>query len=66
MTENTEKTWRCAKCDVPLEPKKTVFNYLSRSFTHEVEACPKCGAVLIPRELAEGKMAEVEEQLEDK
>jgi NAD-dependent SIR2 family protein deacetylase len=58
--------WRCGKCDVPLENKKTVFSYLGRSFTHEVPVCPKCGDVLIPKELARGKMAEVEEQLEDK
>ncbi|MDR0906467.1 MAG: DNA-binding protein [Oscillospiraceae bacterium] len=62
----TDEIWRCAKCDKPLEKRKTVFNYLGRSFTHEVDVCPKCGAVLIPSELAEGKMAEVEEQLEDK
>ena len=61
-----ENNWHCAACDVALEKRKTVFNYLGRSFTHEVDACPKCGAVLIPSELAEGKMAEVEAQLEDK
>jgi predicted RNA-binding Zn-ribbon protein involved in translation (DUF1610 family) len=58
--------WKCAKCGEELVVKKTVFTYLDRSFTHEVETCPKCGAVRIPRELAEGRMAEVEEQLEDK
>ena len=46
--------------------KKTVFTYLGRSFGHEVLTCPKCGKVFIPQDLAEGKMAEVEEQLEDK
>ncbi|MDR1064933.1 MAG: hypothetical protein LBL25_01015 [Oscillospiraceae bacterium] len=61
-----EENWLCGKCNVPLETKKTVFSYLGRSFTHDVDVCPKCGAVLIPRELAEGRMAEVEEQLEDK
>jgi RNase P subunit RPR2 len=58
--------WKCARCDEPLVPKKTVFNYLGQSFTHEVPRCPKCGMVLIPPQLARGKMAEVEEQLEDK
>ncbi|MDR0838153.1 MAG: DNA-binding protein [Oscillospiraceae bacterium] len=61
-----DATWKCGKCGVPLEVKKTVFSYLDRSFTHDVEVCPKCGAVRIPKELAEGRMAEVEEQLEDK
>lgn len=58
--------WKCAKCDEELVLKKTVFTYLEHSFTHEVEVCPRCGAVRIPQELAEGRMAEVEEQLEDK
>ena len=58
--------WKCNKCNVPLEVRKTVFTYLERTFTHEVERCPKCGKVNIPAELAEGRMAEVEEQLEDK
>jgi NAD-dependent SIR2 family protein deacetylase len=58
--------WKCARCDVPLELKKTEFEYMERSFSHAVPTCPKCGDVFIPPELAEGKMAEVEEQLEDK
>ena len=57
---------KCARCDVNLVLKKTVFDYMGRSFTHEVPACPVCNKVLIPQELAEGRMAEVEEQLEDK
>jgi len=57
---------KCARCDVNLVSKKTVFDYMGRSFTHEVPCCPKCGKVFIPPELAEGRMAEVEEQLEDK
>lgn len=62
----SESTVMCAKCGVPLALKKTVFQYLGRSFTHDVPTCPKCGAALIDRELAKGKMAEVERQLEDK
>ena len=46
--------------------KKTVFSYLGHTVSHEVLTCPKCGKVFIPEELAEGRMAEVEEQLEDK
>jgi NAD-dependent SIR2 family protein deacetylase len=58
--------WRCARCDEALITKKTVFNYLGQSFTHDVPCCPKCGNVLITPDLARGKMAQVEEQLEDK
>ena len=58
--------WKCNTCKVPLVVKKTVFTYLDRTFTHEVERCPKCGKVNISADLAEGRMAEVEEQLEDK
>ncbi|MDR1589940.1 MAG: DNA-binding protein [Oscillospiraceae bacterium] len=61
-----DSSWRCARCDEALTARKTVFTYLGQSFTHEVLRCPKCGRVLIPPELARGKMAEVEEQLEDK
>ena len=64
--DGAERAWKCGKCDVRLVPKKTVFSYLGRSFTHSVSCCPKCGGVFIPPDLAEGKMAEVEEQLEDK
>ena len=46
--------------------KKATFRYLGRDVTHEVNRCPECGKVLIPKSLAEGRMAEVEEQLEDK
>jgi predicted RNA-binding Zn-ribbon protein involved in translation (DUF1610 family) len=60
------RVWKCAKCDLELVPKKTVFEYLGNTVAHEVPTCPKCGKVLIAQELAEGKMAEVEQQLEDK
>jgi hypothetical protein len=57
---------KCGLCDEALVVKKTVFTYLGHSFSHEVPVCPVCGAAFIPPELAEGRMAEVEEQLEDK
>ena len=59
-------TMKCAKCNEALILKKVVFDYVVRSFAHEVPCCPKCGFVYISQELAEGRMAEVEEQLEDK
>ena len=61
-----EKVWKCAKCGVALVPRKTIFKYMERNISHEVPVCPKCGKVFISRSLAEGRMAEVEEQLEDK
>jgi hypothetical protein len=44
--------------------KKIVFEYLGHTVAHEVPACPKC--VYISKELAEGRMSEVEQALEDK
>jgi ribosomal protein S27AE len=61
-----ERTWKCGKCGESLVLKKTSFTYLGHNFSHEVLRCPDCGKVFIPKELAEGKMAQVEEQLEDK
>lgn len=61
-----DRVWKCGKCNEKLVLKKTVFSYLGREVTHEVSRCPKCGKVFIPMGLAEGRMAEVEEQFEDK
>jgi hypothetical protein len=60
------RIWKCSKCNQSLVNKKTVFSYLGQTVAHEVLACPNCGRILILKELAEGKMTEVEEQLEDK
>ncbi len=61
-----ENKWTCRRCGVPLEKKKVVFEDLNNSMSHELLRCPRCGAVLIPAELAEGKMADAETLLEDK
>jgi len=61
-----EKVWKCGKCNQELQIKKTVFSYLGHTFSHEVPTCPKCGKIFISKELAEGRMAEIEELLEDK
>jgi ribosomal protein S27AE len=61
-----ERIWKCGKCNVELVMKKIVFSYLGHTVAHEAQTCPQCGKVFIPEALAEGKMAEVEEQLEDK
>ena len=64
MSEN--RVLKCARCGVELVPQQITFSYMGRTFGHEVPACPKCGKPYISRDLAEGKMAEVEILLEDK
>ena len=66
MCYNDDRAWKCGLCNEPLIKKKAVFSYLDREVSHEVGRCSKCGKVFIPMGLAEGRMAEVEEQLEDK
>ena len=56
----------CRKCDAALALKKVVFEYLGSNFTYDLPCCPKCGDVFISAALAEGKIAEVEQLLEDK
>lgn len=63
---NDDRQWKCGACNEPLVSKKATFSYLGSNVTHEVSRCPKCGKVFIPMSLAEGRMAQVEEQLEDK
>lgn len=57
---------RCCRCDRELVLKKTVLVYMGYTVSHEVPTCPSCGKVYISEELAEGRMSEVEQQLEDK
>jgi len=58
--------WVCAKCGAALILHNTIFAYMGMTFSHEVLRCPVCGMVLISKELADGKMAEVEQLMEDK
>jgi hypothetical protein len=58
--------WVCRKCNRPLETGTVTVEYMSSQFTTELPVCPGCGFVLISEELALGKMAEVEQILEDK
>ena len=60
------RTWRCARCDRELVSRKTIFTYMGLTRADEVDGCPGCGKVFVSREMAEGKMAETEQQLEDK
>ena len=66
MTNKANANWICEKCGVLLTPKNTIFAYMGQTFSHEVMRCPTCGLVFIPKELADGKMAEVEQLMEDK
>ncbi len=61
-----EGDWFCARCGGPLEQKTLAVKYLGSSFDVSLPMCPRCGLTLVPRSLAQGKMAEVEALLEDK
>ena len=58
--------WMCAKCDLPLVIGPVTVEYLGNRFTVDIARCPNCGFVHVSEELALGKMAEVEQTLEDK
>ena len=64
--EGEAGAWKCCKCGKELVMKKAVLRYLGHTVAHEVPACPVCGKIYISQELAEGRMSEVEQQLEDK
>jgi len=74
MTTDPEKTielndtegWICAKCGAAVAPKSMIFSYMGMTFSHDVPRCPVCGMVFISKDLADGKMAEVEQLMEDK
>ncbi len=58
--------WKCVACDQELILAPVELEYLDSHFNVELPTCPQCGFVLIPEDLALGKMAEVEKLLEDK
>ncbi len=58
--------WKCSKCGEILIVGPVNVEYMGSRFSTELPVCPKCGLVLISEELALGKMAEVEQILEDK
>lgn len=66
--EASRKTgdWVCAKCNAGLVLKNTLFSYMGMTFSQETFRCPVCGMVFITKDLADGKMAEVEQLTEDK
>ena len=56
----------CDRCNIELEPGKTHFTYLGHAFHTELPRCPVCGQVYVDEEMAKGRMARVEMELEDK
>lgn len=56
----------CARCNEALVPRAVTLSYLNAAFPVELPACPVCGMVYIPEELATGKILHVERSLEDK
>ena len=58
--------WVCAKCGQALIAGQVTIEYLGNQFSVELPKCPGCGLVYISEDLASGKMAEVEQLLEDK
>jgi phage FluMu protein Com len=59
-------TVRCAACDRVLVVSKVTIGYMGSAFDVDLQRCPSCGQVYIPEAIALGKMADVEQQLEDK
>jgi len=57
--------WACA-CGAELVPGPVVAGYLGSAFTITLLTCAACALELVPEGLALGKMAEVEQLLEDK
>ncbi|MEG2174098.1 MAG: hypothetical protein RR135_01255 [Oscillospiraceae bacterium] len=60
------KSLLCVKCHCPLQIARVDFVYLGHSFHTDLPRCPSCGAVYVSKELADGRMSDVEVQLEDK
>lgn len=56
----------CDKCGVEMAPGEVRLSYLGNDFTEELPRCPLCGQTYISEKLALGKMAQVEEEFEEK
>jgi NAD-dependent SIR2 family protein deacetylase len=58
--------WRCERCQCHLVVGQVSVSYMNNGFTTDLPYCPTCKTVLISDAVASGKMAEVEQILEDK
>ena len=56
----------CCRCGGNLVSRKVAALYMGSRFEVELPTCEKCGFILVPENLALGKMLEVERILEDK
>lgn len=56
----------CVACNQLLTPQPITLSYMNAAFPVELPACPVCGMVYIPEELAAGRILHVEKSLEDK
>ena len=65
-TQSEPTSWRCGRCDVPLELGTIRVAYLDTEQPVELARCPRCGLVMVPEDLALGRILEVEQLLEDK
>ena len=66
MAVADESNLICLKCNCALEYENTNLYYLGHRVSDKFLRCPKCKQIYIPEDIATGKMAEVEESLEDK
>lgn len=58
--------WQCVQCQCDLVVGTVAVAYMNNRFTTELPYCPHCRTTLISEGVATGKMAEVEQILEDK
>jgi predicted RNA-binding Zn-ribbon protein involved in translation (DUF1610 family) len=66
MVSPEQAQWMCAHCGCALVVRSVNVTYLGSGYPVDLLQCPQCGMVLVPEDLALGKMAEVEKILEDK
>ncbi|MDR1570964.1 MAG: hypothetical protein LBS32_00400 [Clostridiales Family XIII bacterium] len=60
------RTLICCRCNAALTIRRTEFSYLAHSFFAELPSCPVCGQAFVSEDLVNGRIADVERNLEDK
>ncbi|MDD3846447.1 MAG: hypothetical protein PHC90_08800 [Syntrophorhabdaceae bacterium] len=65
-TVRDELKWQCERCRCDIVSGPVTVEYMGNRFTTDLPHCPSCGMVLVSEETALGKMAQVEQMLEDK
>ena len=58
--------WTCIACGEALVLREVPRSYQGATFRVEVPCCPTCGQYFLPESVVLGKMAQVEQALEDK